>query len=275
MLKIKKRTDVLAMCLCFVLSFLALPASSTELVYPDIHVQLHELDGTHLRIGQQLPVGTLEKVKVGLPVQELEALLGRPFRLTHRDEYLDFDYNITLHIAGGTSEVVCQFKVLASTEGLVSSTHWRRDFCKNLYQAELKKAATVSAPAAVPAVLPKEVETISADLAFTFAQAELTPQGQARLDAIVARLLGGSTKPKVLIVGHADRIGTPARKFELSERRAEAVRSYLASKGFPQELMQVESRGDSEPIVVCDKEDVQELKDCLQPNRRVEIKTLE
>lgn len=282
-----KNKSFLAICCCIGLTVAALPAISSDLVYPDVHVQLTELDSTPLRLGQHVSIQNLARIKAGLSVHELESILGRPFKLNRHKDNVDFDYNITFHIAGGPSEVICQFKVIASSEGMVSSTHWRRNLCETLFQKELgtlAPATAVAAPApsvieqtaaTLPEVINREVETISGDVAFAFGSAELTAQGCAELDVIADRLISKKIKPSVLIIGHADRIGTLTRKLARSTQRAEAVRSYLAAKGFPQDLMQAEGRGDREPLVECDRKDSQELKNCLKPNRRVEIKILQ
>jgi OOP family OmpA-OmpF porin len=78
----------------------------------------------------------------------------------------------------------------------------------------------------------------------------------------------------ILVVGHADRIGTKAYNQALSQRRANSVRSYLAGKGVPADRIKTEGRGEFEPSTdpnACTGMRKQKLIDCLQPDRRVEV----
>ena len=54
---------------------------------------------------------------------------------------------------------------------------------------------------------------------------------------------------KLLIEGHTDKTGSPTYNMALSQKRAEAVRDYLASLGVPQERMFLKARGDTQLIV--------------------------
>ena len=60
---------------------------------------------------------------------------------------------------------------------------------------------------------------------------------------------------------------------KLSERRADAVRDYLVSKGVPKDKIETIGMGEKQPIpgVVCDQKNLKELIACLQPDRRVEV----
>lgn len=78
----------------------------------------------------------------------------------------------------------------------------------------------------------------------------------------------------VQLVGHADRLQGPNRQYNqaLSERRALAVRQYLVDKGIPADVISYEWRGDTEQVQACDGMSGARLKECLLPNRRVEVK---
>jgi len=72
-----------------------------------------------------------------------------------------------------------------------------------------------------------------------------------------------------LVTGHADKIGSVQYNQILSERRAEAVKAYLVSKGVEGSRLKANGKGSSEPIAKCDGVKGQELIVCLQPDRRV------
>jgi len=77
----------------------------------------------------------------------------------------------------------------------------------------------------------------------------------------------------VLVTGHTDRIGSQAYNQKLSERRADAVRNYLVSKGVPRDKIETLGMGKTQPVpgVVCNMKAMKELIACLAPNRRVEV----
>jgi outer membrane protein OmpA-like peptidoglycan-associated protein len=69
----------------------------------------------------------------------------------------------------------------------------------------------------------------------------------------------------LLIVGHTDVSDTEANSMGLSERRATAVKNYLASQGVSPARMRSEGRGSTEPVAASDNEVDR------QQNRRVEV----
>lgn len=114
--------------------------------------------------------------------------------------------------------------------------------------------------------------TISGNDAFAFGGSSLGPEARRRLDReLIPRLAECATISSVLITGHTDRLGAASANRKLSERRAEAVASYLKAAGLnaPVEIqglgsdIQLESCADSMPRRV--------LLNCLAPNRRVAI----
>ena len=69
----------------------------------------------------------------------------------------------------------------------------------------------------------------------------------------------------VLVVGHTDSSGDPDYNQGLSERRADAARSFLRTEGLADDRLAAQGRGEAEPIA---EEDTQAG---MQANRRVEI----
>jgi outer membrane protein OmpA-like peptidoglycan-associated protein len=92
-----------------------------------------------------------------------------------------------------------------------------------------------------------KVITLSGSVLFESNKAELMPTAKERLDEVVAALKAYDGRP-LAIVGHTDNVGTDQSNKELSQRRADAVRDYLASKGIRPDLLRSEGRGEAEPI---------------------------
>ncbi len=139
-------------------------------------------------------------------------------------------------------------------------------------------APIAAAPAPAPVVIEKI--TLSTDVLFPFNKAELLPGGQQKLDEL-AKSAQGTNVDKVVLIGHADRIGSEEYNQELSEKRAQAVADYLAQKGVDSSRLQVEGKGKSEPVTgnECarmgpDSNKNQKLIACLQPDRRVDAELL-
>ena len=102
--------------------------------------------------------------------------------------------------------------------------------------------------------------------------AVLKPEGMAAIDNLVVGKLKDVQKLEVVLVtGHTDRIGTEAYNQKLSERRADAVRDYLVSKGIDKAKIETIGMGEKQPVVQCDQKNLKDLIACLAPNRRVEV----
>lgn len=144
------------------------------------------------------------------------------------------------------------------------------------------QAAPAPVVAAAPAAPPRVIEklTLNTDVLFAFNRAELTPAGEQKLDEL-AKDAQGADVDKVVLTGHADRIGTEDYNQKLSEDRAQAVADYLTSKGVDRSHVQVEGKGKTEPITgeQCrnmgpENNKNQKLIACLQPDRRVDAELL-
>lgn len=94
---------------------------------------------------------------------------------------------------------------------------------------------------------------------------KITAQSEMIL-AAVADILGKRTHFKHIEVrGHTDSVGTDQYNQKLSQRRADAVKSYLVSKGLAAGLFTTKGFGESEPIAPNDTADGREQ------NRRVTL----
>jgi len=140
-------------------------------------------------------------------------------------------------------------------------------------------AAPVPPPPPPPAPMAPQVQkiTLATKALFDFDKAVLKPEGRTAIDTAVISKLRDVTKLElVLVTGHTDRIGSQAYNQKLSERRADAVRDYLVSKGVAKDKIETLGMGKTQPVpgVVCNQPYPKERKaliECLAPNRRVEV----
>jgi OOP family OmpA-OmpF porin len=129
------------------------------------------------------------------------------------------------------------------------------------------------APVAKPEPKKPALVNLSSRELFEFNKATLTSEAKAKLDAeVVAKLKDVGDVRYINVNGHADRIGTAQYNQQLSEKRAEAVRAYLLSKGVDASKVETFGFGKTTPVKSCpDQKDRKALIECLAPNRRVEV----
>lgn len=116
-------------------------------------------------------------------------------------------------------------------------------------------------------VIPDQVIELRG-VTFEFDKARLTPNAETVLDTVVKAFIGQPSL-KVEIGGHTDSKGSDAYNLKLSQRRADAVRAYLISKGAKSEQIIAKGYGESQLLIKPEtSEDDREL------NRRVEFKVV-
>ena len=129
--------------------------------------------------------------------------------------------------------------------------------------AVVPPVAQAPAPKPAPAPAPSVQKlTLAADALFDFDKAVLKPEGRAKLDELLA---SQTQVDSISAVGHTDSIGSDAYNQKLSQRRAEAVKTYLVSKGVPAERIRTDGKGEKQPVADNRTRDGRAL------NRRVEI----
>jgi outer membrane protein OmpA-like peptidoglycan-associated protein len=91
------------------------------------------------------------------------------------------------------------------------------------------------------------VITLSGSVLFASNESTLLPAAQDRLNRVADALL--VTKEKQLIIeGFTDSQGSANYNIQLSQRRADTVRSYLISRGYPSALIQTRGIGEERPV---------------------------
>lgn len=92
------------------------------------------------------------------------------------------------------------------------------------------------------------VITLGGELLFRSDDSVLLPTAKEKLDQVATALQQVDANQNVVIEGHADSRGSGGYNQELSSRRAEAVRAYLASRGVPPERLLSLGKGEDEPV---------------------------
>jgi opacity protein-like surface antigen/predicted DNA binding CopG/RHH family protein len=99
---------------------------------------------------------------------------------------------------------------------------------------------------------------------FDWDKSDITAEASSILDNAISNYQNCGNS-QVMLAGHADRSGSASYNVGLSQRRADAVKAYLSSRGIPGGVISTEAFGESRPRVAT-ADGVRELQ-----NRRVEI----
>lgn len=122
------------------------------------------------------------------------------------------------------------------------------------------------ARAAGPAAVAAKVN-FTADALFDFDKSALKPAAITSLDNLVGQIKSLALEV-IIAIGHTDSVGTDAYNQKLSVRRAEAVKKHLVSKGIADNRIQIEGKGESQPVAD------NKTDDGRAKNRRVQIEVI-
>lgn len=236
------------------------------------NVKFPELDEAWQNEGQFPNQENLEKIKPGIVKDELYQLIGRP-HFSEAQHAREWDYIMKFYMPDDTVKI-CQYKVIFDTDFRGQEFYWKPADCPP------KRQLTTPSPAPVIAVAPapiKERINLGADALFKFDKWQpenMLPKGRTELDELAAKLrqyqdLG---ETRIVITGHTDRKGDDMYNMNLSQLRAQTVRSYLVQSGVNPSAMIAMGAGERQPVKECATNlPRQEEIDCLQPNRRVTL----
>ncbi len=102
---------------------------------------------------------------------------------------------------------------------------------------------------------------------FDTAKATIRPESLDKLDSVL-EYMTHKKNVRIQIAGHSDNVGKAKSNKDLSERRAEACRQHLISKGIDGSRLEAIGYGDEQPVAPND------TKEGRQKNRRIEAKEL-
>jgi OOP family OmpA-OmpF porin len=168
--------------------------------------------------------------------------------------------NVSAHVSGGG---------LASGNGAVVKSGFtdcikvnsgvKSETCGHVEAVQPVKVVPAPAPKAV-----SQAVSLAGDANFATNSDALTDAGKAALDTFATRALALKVSG-IAVVGHADSRGDATYNQDLSERRANAVKSYLESKGIVGSLINASGEGEYSPVASND------TKEGRAQNRRVDI----
>ncbi|MCW4153703.1 OmpA family protein [Halomonas sp. 18H] len=221
-----------------------------EVTFPD-------LDSAWIEDGTYVNIHNLRKMQERLSKDQVVDLLGTP----HFDEGLFgvHEWNYIFNLPDGNGGYrVCQYQIQYDEEMQSESMHWKSSACAALVEPE-------GAPERI---------TLAADALFAFDSHELSSQGHQEIAELARTLQEEYKSPEIFVMGHTDRFGSDAYNMTLSERRAAEVRSVLIDQGIAPSSVRSQGYGESRPVVNCPGAISAAVKECLKPNRRVELEVM-
>jgi len=145
-----------------------------------------------------------------------------------------------------TSAQLGQAKVALATQGQALQSEQQRRI-----DAE-KRAAQAAADLAKFASVKQEsrgmVITLSGAVLFVTAKSELLPAAQVKLNEVADALTKQDPDSTMVVEGHTDSQGAAAMNQELSQKRAESVRTYLISRGISADRITATGVGPTRPL---------------------------
>ncbi|MEQ9619177.1 MAG: OmpA family protein [Deltaproteobacteria bacterium] len=112
---------------------------------------------------------------------------------------------------------------------------------------------------------------LSGDILFDFDKWDIREEAEPTLGN-VAEVINRYGDSKVIVEGHTDSKGSDSYNQELSQKRADSVKSWLVKFGEVDEArVTTEGRGESEPVAPNSDSDGSDNPEGRQKNRRVEI----
>lgn len=119
-------------------------------------------------------------------------------------------------------------------------------------QFAAEQRARIEAEAALAKFAAKEEErglviTLSGSVLFASNESVLMPAAQNQLNEVADALLATKER-KLTIEGHTDSQGATSYNIDLAQKRADAVRSYIVSRGYPSNMIFAQGIGEGRPI---------------------------
>ncbi len=151
----------------------------------------------------------------------------------------------------------------------------------NCVRTKWQSASDACAPSPAPRRVAEPMKPVKArslskeelSIYFDFNKSNINAESRRKLDRLADILKSDSEVKAAEIVGFADRIGSDDYNLKLSEKRANAVKNYLAKKNyFNTNVAEVRWLGETAPVTKCANNLKRaELINCLGQDRRVEL----
>jgi outer membrane protein OmpA-like peptidoglycan-associated protein len=148
-------------------------------------------------------------------------------------------------LAEANQQIASQNQALQAQQTALQTEVQRREAAE---KSAAEAAENLSKLASVKQETRGMVITLSGSVLFASAKFDLLPSAQVKLNEIAAALTEQDPDSTMVVEGHTDSQGGADFNQQLSQRRAEAVRTYLVSRGIASDRITAEGLGLSRPV---------------------------
>ena len=207
----------------------------------DVHVAKETLDRAEAQFKDEGDSdGTKDTSYIALRRSELAESRARVWNADKQKEQIAAQSNAAQSQALQTTSA----QLAQSQQQLAVEAQRRADAEKRAQQA----AADLAKFASVKTEARGMVITLSGSVLFATAKWDLLPGAQQKLDEVAKSLTQQDKDSTMTVEGYTDSQGALAMNQELSQKRADAVRSYLTSHGIASDRIDAKGQGPSSPI---------------------------
>jgi len=163
---------------------------------------------------------------------------------------------------------------LTNNEFVLSVDNVGKPFISNNGSPLLCKAPVQEAKRVIEKTLSLD---LAADTLFKFNGStlnDLLPKGRQEVLNVASQISNNFVSvSQIKLTGHTDRLGSDSYNLQLGQNRANTVRNLLVQNGVSENNISTSSAGKNQPVTngCFDVKQREELKACLQPDRRVSV----
>jgi outer membrane protein OmpA-like peptidoglycan-associated protein len=176
----------------------------------------------------------------------IAASQARSSALAQMDTLRDQQVRLTsAQLSTATQALQAQGQQLQADQAQIQSEREQRE------AAERRAAAAMSDLRRIASVKQDQrgmVITLSGGVLFESAKSDLLPQAQAKLSEVADVLTKQDKDSRIVVQGYTDSQGQLSFNQDLSQRRADSVRSYLTSHGIAADRITAQGFGPSNPV---------------------------
>ncbi|MDM4772155.1 outer membrane protein assembly factor BamE [Solimonas sp. SE-A11] len=262
---------------------MALAGCSTPRLAPDAHgVSFPPREASYRSDGIVVAADTVRLLQPGVSKDQVRQLVGNPHFSEGLFEVREWNYILKLP-SGEGALLECQLQLRFDERSHLRSRHWQTEACSAAEGGTMLaggKPSTVSADGGAAGEAAegdaRGDRWTEDDLVFPFGRSsldDLRAADRARLKALVTRVVRQlDSVDRVVVIGHADRVGSDSRKQSRALDRAHAVAEAFTAKGVAPGIIEVMGRSDTEPLSACPSQPpLAELLACLTADRRVSV----
>lgn len=214
----------------------------------DLHAAKQQLDRAESSFSDDGDTqGTRDKAYVAVRMTERAESVARTLASNQKEEgVVDDMHDAQTRAVASTSAELGRAKSDLATQDaeLTAETSRRKDAEKRAAQA----AADLAKFASVKQEARGMVITLSGGVLFESAEWTLLPAAQLKLNDVAKALTEQDPLSKIVVEGHTDSQGSAAFNQDLSQRRAQSVRDYLASRGIAGDRLTAQGFGLTRPV---------------------------